>query len=103
MARQPVSKNGDFVPLPNNGFLDVQYCYSLPNNDKLDFDTNYCIVTTLSSDDNMNKVFKSVGFYEIIDNNLLNSLKGDFAFISLIFDRSKSTDIVERIKDFHSI
>lgn len=102
MARYPVSENSDIIDLPKHAFLDVQFCYSLPNEDKLDFDAKFCIVTTVSSN-KMKREFKSVGYYENINNETLNTLIGDFAFISLVFEKDKASELVSMIKDFYSI
>jgi len=100
MSRQPVS-NTDFISLSEKTFLDVQFCYSLPTEDIINFKN--CIVTTFSPKYKSKRVYKSVGFYTNLNNKCLNSLEGDYAYISTDFDLDSAHSLVEKIKLVHSI
>ena len=100
MSRQPVS-NADFISLSEKAFLNVQFCYSLPTEDKIDFKN--CIVTTYISSDKFERIYKSVGFYTNLNDKCLNSLEGDYAYISTDFDLDSVHSVVDKIKSVHSI
>lgn len=100
MSRQPVS-NADFISLSEKAFLNVQFCYSLPTEDSINFKN--CIVTTFNPKYKSKRVYKVVKFFNILSNEHLNSLEGDYAYISTDFDLDSAHSLVEKIKLVHSI
>lgn len=100
MSRQTVS-NSDYISLTEKTFLDVQFCYSLPTKDNIDLKN--CIVTTFSLKHKNKRIYNFIKFFEILNKEDLNSLEGDYAYISTDFDLDSAHSIVDKIKSVHSI